>query len=205
MKTKTESRGVPGARSRDGRDRFNIRSVCGSRMFKALHTVKWHECRAPGRSCRALLLLDCMVYMAVLSIVLSLAFAAFYRIDTSTRALSRNAADIVRATQAGERWRDELRASKGVRLDEDFVLHVEKTAGGVRYAFRENAVWRQVDGTTTWMPFLAGVRSSRMIADPRAHVTAWRWEVELKAAQKVARVRPLFSFSTVAPAAGKQQ
>lgn len=36
--------------------------------------------------------------------------------------------------------------------------------------------------------------------DPRHHVTAWRWEVELQAPQKAARVRPLFTFQAVAAA-----
>ena len=142
--------------------------------------------------------------MAIFSVVLSLAFAAFYRVEANTRALSRNAADIVRATQAGERWRDELRASKGVRLDENSVLHVARTGGEARYAFWENTVWRQLDGATFWTPFLERAKSSRMIADPRERVTAWRWEVELQSAQKVARVRPLFTFQVVAPAAAKQ-
>ena len=33
----------------------------------------------------------------------------------------------------------------------------------------------------------------------RSQVVSWRWDVELKNKQKVARVRPLFSFQAVAP------
>jgi hypothetical protein len=37
-----------------------------------------------------------------------------------------------------------------------------------------------------------------MLKDERERVVTWRWEVELKNAQKGARLRPLFSFQAVA-------
>ena len=174
-------------------DRHSLRSLAANFGVRVQFST--------SRSQRALTLVECTVYMAIFCVVLGLAFAAFYRVETNTRALSRNAADIVRAIQAGERWREELRGSVGVWLDVQSVLHVTRTNGEICYDIWDNQVWRQVDGARIWTPFLTGVKSSRMIADPREHVTAWRWELELQTAQKVARVRPLFSFEAVAPAA----
>jgi hypothetical protein len=45
------------------------------------------------------------------------------------------------------------------------------------------------------------VKNSKMEMDQRRQVTAWRWELELQSARKAARVRPLFTFEAVAPAA----
>jgi hypothetical protein len=42
-----------------------------------------------------------------------------------------------------------------------------------------------------------------MHADPRQHVRAWRWEVELAAYRKGARIRPLFTFVAVPNPANK--
>jgi len=52
------------------------------------------------------LLVECLIYLSVWSVLLGLSFAAFYRVwDNATR-LRRSAADIARVLQAGERWRD---------------------------------------------------------------------------------------------------
>jgi len=52
-----------------------------------------------------------------------------------------------------------------------------------------------------WVQLLGNVKLSWMQADPRARVTAWRWELELrprlKGYDKPGRVRPLFTFVAV--------
>jgi len=145
-------------------------------------------------------LVDCLAYIALLALILTMAFSAFYRALEYSRDLSRNAADIARALQAGERWRADLRAStRPPRLEtvgEESRLQLAG-AGEVNYAFREGRVLRQALPNTNWVELLPRVASSRMFEERRQHVGVWRWEVELKVGQKVAGVRPLFSFQSV--------
>jgi len=150
------------------------------------------------------LLIDCLVYIALLLLLLNLAFMAFYRtLDTSKR-LNRDAADIARALQAGERWRADVRsATAQPRLEEtggERLFHLPRANGEVLYTFREGVVLRQdTTGTNaTWEPVLVDVKSSRLLAEPRQRVRGWRWELQLTSVNKTQRMRPLFTFQAVA-------
>ena len=44
---------------------------------------------------------------------------------------------------------------------------------------------------------LPNVKRSEFHRDSRQHVTAWRWEVELRGKQEATRVKPLFTFQAV--------
>ncbi len=151
------------------------------------------------------MLVDCLVYLAIWAVVVGLAFSAFYRCFSYSKNLARNADDIARALKAGERWRDDVRAATGpfklVTWEASVAeaLHIPQKSGEVIYLFMDGAVLRQGGTNTPWIPALSGVRSSRMEKDERRCVVSWRWEVELKNKQKVARVRPLFTFQAVAP------
>ena len=110
---------------------------------------------------RGIMLVDCLMYIALLAVILTLTFAAFYRANENSRNLAQNA------------------------------------GGEVRYRLRNGIISRQTSGNTNWIDLLPNVKSSRMEPDPRRHVTAWRWELELQGRQKVARVKPLFTFQAV--------
>jgi len=154
---------------------------------------------------RGILLIDCLAYMALLAIILTMAFMAFYRAMEHARNLSRNAADIARALHAGEQWRADVRAStRPPRLEtvgDEPLLRLVDDAREVNYAFRAGGVLRQSLPNTNWVELLPRVASSRMFEERRQHVGVWRWELELKGGQKVARVRSLFSFQAVANSA----
>jgi len=156
---------------------------------------------------RGIALIDCLAYIALLAIILTMAFMAFYRATEHSRDLSRNAADIARALHAGERWRADVRAStRPPRLElsgDESWLRLLHDAGEVNYAFRDGGVLRQALPNTNWVELLPRVVHSRMLEECRQHVAVWHWEVELKGGQKVARVRPLFSFQAVARSAPK--
>ncbi|MEK7686069.1 MAG: hypothetical protein AAB466_11665 [Verrucomicrobiota bacterium] len=156
---------------------------------------------------RGILLVDCMVYIALWSVVVGLAFASFYRCLDQTRHLSRNASDIARALQAGERWREDIHQAMGelalIESGEAQELRIPQQAGDVVYLFKEGTVFRRAGEKSRWAQLLADVKESSMQKDPRAHVTAWRWEVELKTTQKVVRLRPLFTFQAVPPTGRK--
>lgn len=147
------------------------------------------------------MLVECMVYLAVWAAVLGLAFASFYRCYDQTKHLSRNAADIIRALQAGELWRKDVRQAMAelelIASGESQALHIPQPNGEVVYLFRNGMVLRRAGPLSRWIPILAEVKKSSMEKDPRTCVIAWRWEIELKAAQKVVRLRPLFTFQAV--------
>ncbi len=152
----------------------------------------------------AYLLVEVLVYIAVVVALLGVAYAAMYRCIDSSIALRRNADDITNALHAGERWRADVRsATSPPRLENTEAgqfLHLDGARGAVVYRFSTNAVCRRL-GTGAWVRLLPNVKSSTMTADPRPHVTAWRWELELQprgsGSVKPSRVRPLFTFIAV--------
>ena len=144
-------------------------------------------------------LIECLVYCVVLLLVLGLVFATFYRVIENNRDLRRNAGDIVRALQAGEQWREDIRRASGplqvTGAAPGQELAIPQTNGVVKYTFREGSVWRQAGPCA--VEALPAVASSTMQQDARQFVTAWRWEVQLKGRHHVARVTPLFTFEAV--------
>ena len=161
--------------------------------------------RNPPRRQQGIMLVDCLVYLAIWSVVVGLAFSAFFRSMSYSKNLARNSDDIARALKAGERWREDVRAATGpfkLVVGEPGVgqaLHIPQKTGEVIYRFIDGAVLRQTGTNAPWIPALSGVKSSRMEKDERQRVVSWRWEVELRNKQKVARVRPRFTFQAVAP------
>jgi len=148
-------------------------------------------------------LIECMAYMAVFSVVLGVALAAFYRMDEQARAFSRNSDDIIRAMQAGERWRADVRlATVRPRVDDAGVLHIPLARGEIAYSFRDATVWRTAPSDAAPRPFLLNVRASAILAEAKPQVQAWRWELELETKRTNATVRPLFTFMTVPTAEG---
>jgi len=153
---------------------------------------------------RAALLIEALVYIAVLMVVLGAGYVAMYRGIESSIALRRNADDITSALHAGELWRADLRsATSQPRLDDSDagqVLYFDAPRGQLAYRFLTNAVSRRL-GDGPWVCLLPRVTSSSMTADPRRYVTAWRWELELRprasGSVKTSRTRPLFTFTAV--------
>ena len=160
--------------------------------------------RRGGCGQRAYLLLEALVYIAVVMALLGAGYAAMYRCVDSSIALRRNADEITSALRAGERWRADVRgATEQVRVentDADQLLHLKGPRGAVVYRFTTNAVFRSARGGP-WTRLLGSVKSSTMTADSRQFATAWRWELELQprgmGSVKPSRLRPLFTFLAV--------
>ena len=155
-----------------------------------------------SRCQRGIALLDCLVYIALLALILGLAFACFYETTQHTRRLANNTSDIGRTLQAGERWREDVRhATELPRLEsarDETLLVLPQTNGVVRYAFRNGAVLRQTSASTNWIDALPNVKRSEMICDQRSHVIVWRWELELQSQRGKRHLIPLFTFQAVA-------
>ena len=175
-----------------------------------LHTPTNRRLRPSPRSCfagrrnvRALTLIECLVYIGLLGLLLGLGTVAFYRCFDNMKGLRRNTDDITRAVHAGELWRNDIRAAAGAIQSDDAgrTILIPQREREVLYKFADAQVYRKTGAGSSWQPLLAKVQSSQMTSDPRTHVTAWRWELELQASRKTARVRPLFTFLAV-PEAG---
>jgi len=149
-----------------------------------------------------LTLIECIVYVALLVVVLGFATMIFYQCWDESKALRRNADDIVRVLHAGDQWRADVRAATGPvqRSDADGVeqLHIPASAGEIVYTFAHGELHRQVGSGAADRLWLSNIKSSQMRTDSRPDVAAWRWELELKTVKRTARWRPLFTFETVA-------
>lgn len=149
---------------------------------------------------RGILLIECLVYIAILGMIFSLAVSCFFRCLGYSRDLRRNADDVARVLKAGERWRADIRQAvtvATVRNAEGESLLLKGPAGDIRYQLADGKVWREAGGPDRRLVFLTGVKASAMERDQRSQVAAMRWEVELESRQSATRVRPLFTFTAV--------
>ena len=174
----------------------------GKRTLPWHHLSHWPHTPCTGQ--RAYLLVECLIYIAVVSALLGAGYTAMYRCIDSSIALRRNADDITSALHTGERWRADVRAATSQprveSTDAEQFLYLDGPRGAVVYRFSTNAISRRL-GAGPWVRLLPKVKSSTMQPDPRSHVTAWRWELELQTrtqgSVKPGRVRPLFTFIAV--------
>lgn len=145
-------------------------------------------------------LIECLVYIGALATVFGMGTAAFYHSSASSAALRRNADDIAQVLQVGERWRADIRAAtQPVRFDgAEQTLHLTHGETVVAYKFADHQILRRAKAAAPWVVLLPRVAQSRMAPESRAHVTGWRWELELKSLREPAPLRPLFTF-TAAP------
>ena len=123
---------------------------------------------------RGYLLLECLVYFAVLVVVLAVAMKGFYHCWTDTHALRRNADDIIRAVHAGEQWRADLRAANGpvqsMQADGNFVLRIPCPAGPVIYSYAKGELRRQTNVPAATHVLFTNIQSSRMESSARRRV-----------------------------------
>jgi hypothetical protein len=156
----------------------------------------------PQRERGAFTLIEALVYMSLLAVIMALGYTALYRSMDASTGLRRNASDITHALDAGERWREDVRAAtRPLRIerisDDETLLHIPQAKAEVTYRFASNNVVRRV-GSAAWAPALEHVDHSTFISDPRQKVTAWKWEIELQPYRKsLTRLHPLFTFLAV--------
>jgi type II secretory pathway component PulJ len=147
----------------------------------------------------AFTLIELLVYMSMLFLVLGFAYMAADKSMDASVALRRDARDISRALQAGERWREDMRhATRPARLQQaapdEALLQIPQPRGEVDYLVSTNGVCRRENGKP-WVVLLDGIKNSNFTPDQRQNVAAWRWDLELRPNQKrIGRMRPLFTF-----------
>jgi len=151
-----------------------------------------------------MLLIECLVYMSVFTIVLCAGMGAFYVVWGNSDVVRSTADDISCALRAGEQWRADIRGVTG-KIEEKQspdgpVLQIPHGRDRILYRFSGGAIWRKTASASSWVPVLSRVKSSEMKMENRNQIQTWRWEVELLPRTLKARTRPLFTFEAVSPA-----
>jgi len=157
--------------------------------------------RRNGNSAGGMLLVDCLVYLALFFVVMGLAFRVFYTCWDNSRDFRRMTDQIAGTLKTGERWREDIRNATAALRTEDSdtgqILRIPQKSGEVDYRFFDGAVWRRTGAGGEWAEALPRIKSSRMGADQRHEVMAWKWEVELATHRKGTHTIPLFTFEAV--------
>ena len=145
-----------------------------------------------------IMLIECLVYIAVFTVIVGLGMATFYLYWDDSKALRYATDDIAAAMRAGERWRADVRSATG-------EITVETTAAGellriphgtneVLYRFDAGKIRRQSASSNFAEPVLTAVKTSQMATETRGPVSAWCWELELKPHRKETHLRLRFTF-----------
>jgi hypothetical protein len=134
--------------------------------------------------------------MALMLVILGLATAAYWRCADNSKRLQQNAADILAAVNAGERWRDDIRLARNAVLNTNGIDLIQ-SGDTIEYRFDQQAIWRHSTQTGRTICLLSKVKTSAMQPEARRQVSAWRWEVELQSRKAPPYLRPLFTFEAV--------
>jgi hypothetical protein len=145
-----------------------------------------------------ILLVECLVYIAVLAIFLGGGTAAFYFCWDHSKALIYATNDITAALRAGERWRADVRAATGeisiATTTTGELVRIPETKKEVVYRFEAGEVRREIPVLHHSWLLLPKVKSSQMTSDARGTVSAWRWELELTPLRKETHLPLVFTF-----------
>ena len=159
--------------------------------------------KKPVRQLRkqGIVLVECMVYLAVVMVILGLALNVYLKLLGFHRDLERNSNDIARTTKAGEIWRTDVRSATGpIQIEkktDELLLTIPNEQGSTDYTFRDGSLWRQESGEPAPRPFLTQLATCKFTQESRTYVDAWSWDVTLKTKKKTVRIEPQFSFLAV--------
>lgn len=150
---------------------------------------------------RGFTLIECLAYIAVLGVLMSVGSYTVSKAWDQSRLLNRNAQDISQTLRTGERWRADIRAATGLVVvassATNELVRMAARTGPVEYQFAAGEIRRRAGTNAPWVTVLSRVQTSAMQRIQRAGVSGWRWELELAPLEKHARLRPLFTFTAV--------
>lgn len=158
---------------------------------------------AKTRRTAGILLMECLVYISVLAILLGIGTAAFYFCWDHTRAVIFTTNEVASALHAGERWRADVRGATGqistVSTADGATMEIPTGGKKIIYHFSNGELRREIPSQNLSWLVLEKVKASGMKIEPRAGVTAWRWELELMPRRKVTYFPLRFTFEAVQP------
>jgi hypothetical protein len=136
-----------------------------------------------------IMLIECMVYLVVFTLLLGMGTAAFYFCWDHTRATIVTAGKIESALTAGETWRADVRAATGrisVSTSEaGETVTIPEAGKNVLYHFENGELRREVPALSNSRLLVEQVKASHIQSEARGGVTAWRWELELAPPRKL--------------------
>jgi hypothetical protein len=148
------------------------------------------------------LLIECLIYLSMLVVVISLGLGAFYICWDYSKALHYATDDITAALHAGERWRADIRNATGkitvATTAEGERLRIPQGTNELIYSFSAGEVHRQLASSGFSELLLLKVATSQMVTETRGPVAAWRWEVELTPRRKETHLSLRFTFEAAA-------
>jgi len=155
----------------------------------------------PARSRRGISLVQCLVYIALLGVLISIGGYTVAKAWDQSRGLAHNTDDIQKTLSIGEHWRSDIRAATGrivsTSSKSNQTVIIPTRAGEVAYEFRDGQLSRRADKSAAWVCLYETVQASQMSPFAQDNVMAWRWEIELKSSYKKVRIRPQFTFTAV--------
>lgn len=153
------------------------------------------------RRTAGILLVECVTYIAIFALLTSIGLAAFYLCWDHSKALIYATDDIRASLRAGERWRADVRQAEGkitVESNADGeLIRLPQPEREVVYRFAAGEVRREIPALHTSDLLLAKAKVSRMSAEPRDGVAAWRWELEVGLRRPETQLPLLFTFEAV--------
>ncbi len=143
-------------------------------------------------------LIECLVYIAVFSVVLGGAMAAFYYSWDHTRATIFTVDEISSTLRVGEVWRADVRAAtEKIILEANInneIVKFSENGKEIIYRWTDGELRREIPAQNISRVLLPKVKMSAMTAEIRNGVTAWRWELEAIPRRKEAQLPLRFTF-----------
>ncbi|HEY1662112.1 MAG TPA: hypothetical protein VGI03_06810 [Verrucomicrobiae bacterium] len=147
------------------------------------------------------LLIECLVYLSVFTILLAGATTVFYFCWDHSSALIGETEQIHSALTAGERWRSDVRTATGNISIETTprgeTVKIPEGQNEIDYLFASGQMSRKSGSATAVV--LSRVKTSGMEMDARGAVTAWRWELEMTPRRNEVHLPLSFIFEAVQP------
>ena len=173
------------------------------------HHSNWPASPRSRRFRAGTTLIECMIYIVVVTILLGMGISLLSKMVGFHRDLERNAADITRCLNAGERWRADLRRATGpiriFRDGPDDMMEIPIGDDYILYRYDQDDLWRHTTDTRVAILALKGLARCEFIHESRPHTEAWRWEIELHTVKRVVNVQPRFTFLAVPPTEQQSQ
>lgn len=157
-----------------------------------------------SRAIVGIMLMECLVYIALFTVIVGLGMATFYLYWDNSKALRYATEDITAALRTGERWRADIHSATGEITVETTVagelLRIPHGTNEIFYRFNAGEIRRQSAPSGFVEPMLTAVQASQMVMDKRGSVNAWRWELQLKPRRHEARLPLQFTFEATGTA-----
>ena len=147
------------------------------------------------------MLIECMMYIVICSVLLAISFEAFYKCWDNSEALGYAGDDVVKAMHAGELWREDVRSATGkilVTTDTNGqAFRIPHGKAAIIYTFNTGELRRKNGANESVV--LGTIKTSRMEITKRTQTSACVWELEMTPHNAKARMPLLFTFIAAGP------